>query len=235
MKSLKFVSACLAMGLLAGCSSNSGNRVSKTYDITDFTAIEVSNAFEVEMMPSDLESVELVVSSKVEKDLLVEKKGSTLYIGLKKNHSGWSTCLKAYVSFKALQSITASGASDVEIKSAYDALGQNLDIDLSGASSIEGQVLNVNRLTADVSGASDLELDGNGNDMDMEVSGASKVDMDDFPVKHFSGEVSGASKVELYVTETFEGSASGASKIKVKGRPNVIKAEESGASSIQFE
>lgn len=238
MKTLKnILLAFVVAGLSAGCSDN-GNRITKTYGLTDFDALNVSHAFEVEVMPSDKESVELVVSSKLEKYLVVEKKGSTLYIGMKNSYNfRWfdiNPCLKAYVSLKDLRQVTASGASEVDLAAAYDAVGQNLDIELSGASSFDGRVLNVNRLTAGVSGASELDLQGNGNAMLLEVSGASKTDLDEFPVKTFSGDVSGASHVELYVTETFSGSASGASNIEVEGRPQVLKAEESGASHIRF-
>lgn len=238
MKTLKniLLPFCVA-GLLAGCTDN-GNRITKTYGLTDFDALNVSHAFEVEVVPSDKESVELVVSSKLEKYLVVEKRGSTLHIGLKDSYNfRWfdiNPCLKAYVSLKDLRRVTASGASDVALKSAYDALGQDLDIRLSGASSFDGRVLNVAKLIGEVSGASDLELNGNGHEMRLDVSGASDVDMDGFPVKDFQGEVSGASKAELYVTETFSGIASGASNIAVEGRPQVLKAEESGASHIRF-
>lgn len=258
MKLLNFISALLlAMGLFVGCSSDCGDSITKTYGITDFTALDVSHAFEVEVLPSDVESVEVVISSGIEKYLRVEKKGSTLCIGLKRNYIGWfrvNPCMKAYVSCKALTSVTASGASDVELKADYDAMGKNLDIELSGASSFKGHVLNVNRLTADLSGASsikgrvlnvnrlevelsgasEMEMDGNGNEMDLEASGASEADLADFPVKHFVGELSGASKGILYVTETFKAQASGASIIEVKGNPAVVKIDESGASTIEF-
>lgn len=254
---MNFLMALLTAGLFACCSSDNGNRITKTYDLTDFTALDVSHAFDVEVMPSDVESVEVVISSGIEKYLLVEKKGSTLRIGLKKGYTGWfrgNPCLKAYVSCKALTSVTASGASDVEMKADYDAKGKNLDIELSGASSFEGHVLNVNRLTADLSGASSLKgrmlnvnrlsvelsgaskmgMDGNGNAMDLDASGASKADLSDFPVKNFVGELSGASKGVLYVTETLEVKASGASSIEVKGNPTVVKTACSGASTIDF-
>ncbi len=238
MKTLKNILLAFAVaGLSAGCSDN-GNRITKTYGLTDFDALNVSHAFEVEVMPSDKESVELVVSSKLEKYLVVEKKGSTLYIGMKNSYNfRWfdiNPCLKAYVSLKDLRQVTASGASEVDLAAAYDAVGQNLDIELSGASSFDGRVLNVGKLTVGVSGASDLDMNGNGNAMLLEVSGASHGDLDEFVVKDFEGEVSGASNVDLYVTETFSGSASGASNIEVEGRPQVLKAEESGASHIRF-
>lgn len=237
MKALKnILLAFVAVGLLAGCSDKS-ERIGKSYEMTEFNALEVSDTFEVDVIPSDREAVDLVISSDVEKYVVVEKKGSTLYIGVKDSYKAhWykKICLKASVYFKDMRQVTVSGASKVEIRTAYDAKGQNLGIDLSGASSFDGRVLNVGKLTVDVSGASDLDMNGNGHDMQLDVSGASHGDLDEFVVKDFEGEVSGASNVDLYVTETFSGSASGASNIEVEGRPQVLKVEESGASHIRF-
>ncbi|MDE5606622.1 MAG: DUF2807 domain-containing protein, partial [Bacteroidales bacterium] len=160
MKVQNLILALLTAGLFTCCAKDSGNPISKIYDLTDFTALDVSHAFEVEVMPSDVESVEVVISSGIEKYLLVEKKGSTLRIGMKRGYTGWfrvNPCMKAYVSCKTLKSIEASGASDVELKAAYDAMGQNMEIDLSGASAFKGDMLNVNRLTADLSGASSFK------------------------------------------------------------------------------
>lgn len=238
MKILKNILLVLgvATGLLVSCSDNS-DRIGKNYEMTDFNALEVSHTFEVNMVPSDREAVELVISSDMEKYVVVERRGATLYIGLKDDYKiRWyrKPCLKATVYFKDMRKVIVSGASKVDIETVYDAEGQNMDIDISGASSFDGRVLNVGGLSIEVSGASDLDLKGNGNDMRLDVSGASNADMDEFVVKTFSGDVSGASNADLYVTGTFSGSASGASNIDVEGHPQVLKAEESGASHIRF-
>lgn len=261
MKMLNFFLMVMTSSLFSCVRIDCSNLIDKTYSITEFDALDVSHAFEVELIPSDRESVELRIPADAEKYVVVEKKGSSLHIGMKKGNTYHfvkhkkDSYLKAYVSFKEMKEIVASGASDVEMKGSYVVPEQNMKIDLSGASEFKGDILEVDRLTADLSGASDLkgnhftvnrikldlsgasELDikGSGNDMEMECSGASEVDADKFPVKNFSGKFSGASEADLYVTETFSGSASGASEVKVKGRPRVLKAETSGASSIIFE
>ena len=239
----------LASGLCLSCSAQldvriDGSRtpVNKTYnDLTDFNALHVSHAFEVDLIPSDRESVQLMVPPEAENYLVVKKEGNTLYIGMRDGYSFRFVntkddhCMKAIVYFKELNGVRCSGASEVDIKGLYDAQNQNLEISLSGASSFDGNVTNVNKVKAVLSGASELDMKGNGNDMELTCSGASEAEMDKFQVKNFSGSVSGASKAELYVTENFSGSASGASKMKVKGNPRVIKADKSGASSIIFE
>ncbi len=235
--------------------------ISKKYSkMSGFNAVNASHAFEVELVPADYESVELVIPPDAEKYVDVKQTGNNLFIGMKKGytyHFVHSSVrgLRAIVHFKELRKITGSGASDIEMEGVYDAWNQgmnislsgassfdghvqhvgNLNVTLSGASSLEGEMLDVNRLDIDLSGASELEMKGNGNDMDMELSGASEAKMYDFPVKTFEGSLSGASDAYLTVTETFSATASGASTIRVKGHPKVLKSRESGASNIVFE
>lgn len=236
--------------------------IRKSYNqMTGFNALDVSHAFEVELIPSDHESVELEIFPDAQNYVVVKQKGNTLHIGMKNGynyrfvHHHGDCGLKAIVHFKEMKQITASGASEVDMEGLYDARSQNMKISLSGASSFEGAVLNagnlnlslsgasslegemsdVNRLVADLSGASEMELKGNGNDAEMDLSGASRAGMYEFPVKNFVGTLSGASEACLTVTETFSGSASGASTIRVKGHPKVLSVKESGASTILFE
>lgn len=248
MKTRTIIPVFLAAGMFFSCRAQSVVRidcsqapVNKTYELTGFEALHVSSGFEVELIPSDRESVQLMIPSDVENHVMVKKDGKTLRIGLKEGSSVAffsnrdDDCLKAYVHFKDLHGIKGSGATEIDIKGVYDAKNRNLDVTLSGASSFEGSVLNLDKLTATFSGASELEMKGMADQLDLDLSGASEADLEDFSAKNFTGSLSGASKAELTVTETFSGSASGASKIKVKGRPRVLKANDSGASTIRFE
>ncbi|MCM1168392.1 MAG: DUF2807 domain-containing protein [Bacteroides sp.] len=249
MKSIKHIlMPVLAAGLFCSCLAQPSVRIdcnqypaNKSYDMTGFNALNVSNAFEVDMFPSDRESVQLTVPAGAEPYVVVEKRGNTLYIGMKDGHSYNFTrgkddhCLKAYVYFKDLTAVKGSGAAEIDIKGTYDARNGNLTIDLSGASSFDGRVLNLAKLKAELSGASELDMKGSATDVELTASGASDADLEELFVRNFSGHVSGASKAELNVSETFSGSASGASKIEVKGRPRVLKADDSGASTIRFE
>lgn len=171
--------------------------VRKSYNqMANFNAIDASHAFEVELIPSDYESVELEISPDFEKYLNVKQKGKTLIFALKSGYTYHCVhcTLKAIVHFKELKQLSGSGASEFDMEGLYDAQNQDMKIslsgassfdgemlnvnrlvvDLSGASSFDGEMLNVNRLVADLSGASGMELKGSGNDADMELSGSSK-------------------------------------------------------------
>lgn len=203
--------------------------------------MEASSALEVELIPSDREYVQVLAPANAEPYVVVKKEKKTLHIGIKEGVSfrfsdrDNDDCLKVIVYFKDLNTIKGAGAVELDLKGAYDAQGKNMSILLSGASSFEGSLSNVSKMTMDLSGASEADLKGVCDDLKLQASGASEADLEGFSAKNFSGTLSGASKADLTVTKTFSATVSGASKMEVKGYPKVLKAEKSGVSSIRFE
>lgn len=222
MKMLNFVLMVMASSLFSCVRIDCSSSIDKTYSTTGFDALDVSHAFEVELIPSDRESVELRIPADAEKYVMVEKKGSTLHIGMKKGHTyhfvkrGKESCLKAYVSFKEMKEITGSGASEINMKGIYAVPEQNMKIDLSGASEFKGNILEVNRLTVDLSGASEF----NGNS---------------FTINQLTGELSGSSdlKGNSFTVNRIKLDLSGASELDLKGSGNDMELECSGASEVE--
>lgn len=222
MKKLNLVLIVLASSLFSCVRIDCSNLIDKTYSTTSFDALDVSHAFEVELIPSDRESVELRIPADAEKYVVVEKKGSTLHIGMKKGLSYYfvkhrkDSYLKAFVSFKEMKEITGSGASDIDMKGSYVVPEQNMKIDLSGASSFGGDMLEVNRLTVDLSGASGLK----GNI---------------FTINQLTGELSGASNLKgnSFTVNRIKLELSGASELDIKGSGNDMEVECSGASEVE--
>jgi len=197
-----------------------------------FNSIRISHAIKVIITQSDTES--LAVSANEEKymeDIITELDGSTLVIRLKSNN--WTgrrnRQVKVYVSFKKLESLDISGASDVitvgKIKQ------PSLKLDLSGASTLRGEI-ETGTLSLDLSGASQLNLKGSAQVLKADCSGASDMNAYDFTVDLANLDVSGASDIEINVTKEIKAEATGASSISYKGNASVINVRTSGASSI---
>src|SRR6476660_4162599 len=126
-----------------------------------FSKIKVSSAMKVILTQGDTESV--VVSASEEKykaDIMTEVKNNTLHI-YSDNNGMWvnktNRKLKVYVSFKQLEAITVSGASDVAVADAIKQ--QSLRVEVSGASTLKTAV-DLNTLAIDMSGASKLAVSG---------------------------------------------------------------------------
>ena len=137
--------------------------------------------------------------------------------------------LKAYISVKELHRLSVSGACNVVMEDGIK--GDDLRINLSGASDLQGKV-DVKRLIVNISGASDMEIKGSALDVSVDVSGASDFKSFDLTTDVCIAEASGASSVAITVNKELSAQATGASDIKYRGG-GVIKAIRTrGASSV---
>lgn len=200
-----------------------------------FHGIKVSNAFDVIIQQGNDEGV--VVSASEEKfrsRIKTEVVNGVLRISYdNENVWKWSNenrKLKAYISVKNLDFIDASGACDIKIEGVLK--GSKLNIKLSGASSLKGDV-NYNDLVMDQSGASDSNIKGTVTNLSIEVSGASDFKGFDLITENCKAEASGASDIRITVNKDLKVSASGASDVEYKGSAMISDFKTSGASSLK--
>lgn len=224
-----------------------GETVTRTYDYTGFTEIQIGNAFELEILPSDEYSIAVTASEGLFERLQVSKSGSRLKIDI----TGWFFSfrgMKVVITMPEVEGLYLSGATrtdakgfsskrdlTIELSGAssldMDIEAGNTDIEVSGASRIKGG------LTAEdsrfhVSGASDVDLQGSGNDIRLEVSGASTMDLLEFPVQDADVELSGASTARLDVSGRLDAELNGASTLRYEGSPLLGSIDSSGGSSF---
>lgn len=160
---------------------------------------------------------------------MINKRGNTLYIGLKPHVSYSKIDFEVQVTMPRLKGLDASGASDVKVSGFKS--DDDLSIGLSGASELNGFV-HVGNLNIELSGASEVELIGSGNKLTIDGSGASELDLGDFKVESANIELSGASEVEVHAVESISADLSGSSEVKYHGNPRMKDIDTSGASEI---
>ena len=200
----------------------------------NFHEIHVSDAFNVLLTQSGEEKV--AVSAADEKDLAyitVEVKNGVLEIGWdrKGKWSRGNRKLKAYISFKKIDKLVASGACDVDITGTLTA-DKDFRLDLSGASDVSGKVEVKEKLTVDLSGASDAKLSGTAMELVIDANGASSFKGFDFTVDFCNATASGASDIKITVNKEISAHASGASDVNYKGDGKIRDVRTSGASSV---
>ncbi len=204
-------------------------------EVRGFHAISVSNAIDLYLSQGD-EAVAVSSSdSKYVDEIITEVVDGVLKIHLKdKNglHIGItfkSVKFKAFVSAKTLDKLNASGASDVHISGVFKS--DDLSVHASGASDLKG-ALEVNKLTIDINGASDVIVTGKAEDVKIEASGASDFKGYDFVTNYCTAKASGASDINITVNKEINVTASGASDVHFKGSGVIKEMKESGASSV---
>ncbi|HUN01699.1 MAG TPA: head GIN domain-containing protein [Niabella sp.] len=196
-----------------------------------FSAISVSGAIDLYLSQSDEEVVVVSAAEAKYRDRIVtEVMNGELKIYYNNKGLQWSTGskkLKAYVSFKAIQGLTASGASDIYVNGVVKA--DALRINISGSSDFKGAV-DVDHLSLEQSGSS--RISGRAQNVKIEVSGASDVKGYDLVAGYCEASASGASDIQITVTKELTASASGASDIYYKGQGITRNIKSSGASSV---
>ena len=209
------------------------NHLSQTYPISDFERVDVAGAFNVNIThgidykviikaePGDLEHIK------------VEKRGRTLSIKPDRNliklfDRNLYRNVSINITSPSLEEVEFSGAINAEV-SGFEV--NTFKADISGASECE---LNIDAedIELEVSGASSLTLTGNGTQLTADVSGASEFTAHNFACHHVDVELSGASDGSVYAIKELVADVSGASDLSYQGNPE-IDSEVSGFSSIK--
>jgi hypothetical protein len=203
-------------------------------DVKGYHGINVSNAIDVYLSAGDQETVAVsAVDTKWRDRIRTEVKDGILHIWV--DHEGWSwgggsRKMRAYVSFKALDKVSASGASNVYVDGVIT--GPYLEISLSGASDFKGAI-KVGELKLDQTGASDARIVGTvAGVMTVHSSGASDLKGYDLVTDTCNAHAMGASDIRITVNKELNVHASGASGIYYKGRAVIRELHSSGASSV---
>jgi hypothetical protein len=138
--------------------------------------------------------------------------------------------LRAYVSYKKLDALSASGGSDVIVDGTITE--DNLIINISGGSDFKGKVT-VQNLQVEASGGSDVDIAGKALKLAVDVNGGSDFNGYNLVTETTSVEASGGSDVEVTVNKDLNAKASGGSDVFYKGSASVSEVRSSGSSSIK--
>ena len=199
-----------------------------------FNEIKVSGGINIYLTQGNEEAIAVSANKeKYKQNIKTEVKGNTLHI-FYDEPGGFQISLgnkemKVYVSFKSLQKIKASGASDIHVMGQVDV--PSLNIELSGASDFHGAVKTTS-LSVETEGASDIKISGTAQNASIDASGASDVKGYDLAVEVCKIKASGASNIAITVNQELNARATGASNIQYKGAAVIKEMNSSGASSI---
>ena len=210
------------------------DRNAQVRNVSGFSEISVSGGIDLYLSPDDKETVVVSASESKYRDRIVTRvSGNKLEIFFDdKGMSNWGNGrmqLKAYVSFRTLNRLRASGASDVYVNGVIKASA--LRLELSGASDFQGAVM-VDELDLHQSGSSDSKISGRAERLNVDVSGASDVKAYDLSVNYCNAEASGASDIQITVNKEISARASGASDVNFRGDGLMRDIKTSGASSV---
>ena len=221
----------LVIPCVSGCIlpvSGSGNLITEQFNYTDFDSIQISNVFEVEISRSGSNLLVRLEQGYNYQSITAIAKISLPDISELTMSGAAKGILKKFNTSRKVE-IDVSGASELEI---MDLTADTVDIDVSGASVVRGTIA-CGDAEFNISGASTMNVAGSGQDLTAEVSGASKLELDNFTVNDVDIEVSGASNAVVNMDGTLNAEVSGASSLYYIGNPVMGDIDISGASSVR--
>lgn len=234
MKSRIFIAAIVSLLTFASCSKYridpSGIIVTDTREITDFRNVTVEDGLNVEIVPSQSESVLVEADDNVVPYIETYTTGSNLTIKLK--NSTWikgRPHIKVTVNASTLTAVSGSGGST--INSTGEILSENFLLALSGGSNFSG-ALNTDEARISLSGGATANLEGWCFALKMECSGGSIVKGKGLSTNEVDADLSGGSHSDLIINNTISIVASGGSEFRYSGNATVIKQNLSGGSKI---
>lgn len=229
MKALVAASLLLTAGL-----NTSSDDWKKDRTVSDFTGLSVSSGIDVYLTQGNSEKLTFDVKG-VDKDRVistVERGTLKLYIE-RKGFSGWNfgrnTYVKAYVTFKQLTSLQASGGADVFGQGTLSF--NNLNVDASGGSDVK-LTLKAHNVNVEASGGADAILQGSAQSLNANGSGGADLDARKLTVDVCRANSSGGSDVYVNASQELTMQASGGSDIYYYGSAKVLSKSKSGGSDI---
>lgn len=201
-------------------------QVIKPYKVSDFTGIDASTVYKIEVDKTTNESLTIETTFELMKYIEVKVNKGVLYLSLNTNSMPRSLKrntpeIKAKIGIKNLEKVILSGASTLISRSAFSS--SKFIVSLSGATFADISAIDAVETKINITGASKLIFKGKGKDANLEVSGASKL----YATMYFaqlSAEASGASYCEIAGTST-------KAQIEVSGA-SIFKAEAYTCSSL---
>ena len=208
-------------------------QTSKSISVKDFTEIGVSSGIDLYLTQGSTEQVRLVGDKDLIESATVERDGSGIRIKYKDGFR-WSSMfnnksLKAYVTYKTLSGISASGGSDVYTENTLKT--DKLTLNASGGSDLKMNII-CKDIEIHSSGGSDVNLRGNAANMALHTSGGSDVNAFDFKTDYAKVNASGGSDANVFVAKALEANASGGSDVHYKGTASYRKTSDSRSGSV---
>ena len=207
----------------------------ETRQVRGFDAVANSTSIDMVLRQGNNESVRLDVTGIDLDEIVTEVSGGTLKIRTRKNGWNWNKWKnvrgKIYVTYRSLESIHNSGASDIICETLLS--GDDLSVHSSGAGNVRLTKVEVEELDVHVSGSSDVVLRGNIEELEVSVSGSGDIDAADLDCEEAEVRVSGSGNITLVARESLKAAVSGSGDIKYYGSPEHVDTRVSGSGNIR--
>jgi hypothetical protein len=226
------LSFCLVVTAWSQKTINDPNVEART--VSGFHSIEVSGGINLYLSSGDEAVAISAKDQEMRNRIKTEVKDGVLKIyyewkdGFKFNFRN-NNPLRAYVSYKTIKKLVASGGSDIKVDGSIRTT--SLDLKVSGGSDFKGKV-EADVLTINQSGGSDMDISGSAKKLTVTASGGSDMDGYDLIAEVCVADANGGSDISITVTKEISAEASGGGDVNWKGAATVKSSKKSGGGDV---
>lgn len=206
-----------------------GNVVSEMREISSFNAIKASSGLNVYVhFGEERAEIEVLADENLHEVIKTEVSNGELKIYTRHNIRK-ARAKDVYV--------FAGDVNELDVSSAAQIIGENvlqtdkLEADVSSAGKLQLE-LECSYMELDISSSAGAILSGQTKRFDVEVSSAGSLDANDFPAGECDIDVSSAADAEIHVLKSLSANASSAANIRFVGNPQERKINTSSAGSV---
>lgn len=220
--------------LFSFSSTAINNDWKETRPVGSFSGLSVGSGIDVYLTQGNSEKLTIEAKGIDEEDVISDVRNGTLRLSIDRKGMGifsfWrSSSVKAYVTFRQLGKLTASGGADVSGQGKLSF--RDLDVSASGGADVKLN-LTADELNASASGGADIVLEGQARTLNADGSGGADLDARKLIVETGNANSSGGSDVYINATRELTLKASGGSDIYYYGSARVAGQSKSGGSDI---
>ncbi len=197
---------------------NDANAQKRTLNAS-FAAISVSDGVDLYLTQGDEESVAVSASDeKYMERFKTEVENGVLKIYYDTKGINWSSNdkrkLRAYVSFKTLTQLHASGGADVKIQGSMNA--DNLDVKFTSGSAFNGKIT-AKELTVEQNSGSSINISGSADKIKVDVSSGAIFKSYDLTVDYCDAKASSGGGIRITINKELSAKANSGGGVKYKG------------------
>jgi hypothetical protein len=217
LSSLLLLAACNWSDTYGGPTiKGSGNILTETRQVENFTAIVVSGSANLEIEQTGEEGLEITTDDNLLPLYTTEVRNGTLYIEVAEGK-------------RLTWSWSGNGPRITRIKVTVRDLRK---LTISGAARVKATTLDTDSLSITISGAASGSFAGRSDDLSITLSGSGSLDAADLRAKRATIVVSGAGDVTVNANEELDARVSGVGTIWYVGSPK-LRSKVSGVGSVK--
>lgn len=195
--------------------------VTKKQDLQHFDTISLSGVGNLYIKQTDQENFTLEADDTLLPLIKVSVQGKTLYIDLANASDHLRAKINYYLNIKTLNSITASGLTNVFIPNGLQT--DTLTLSISGLGTEADININVKQLTAKIEGGAKIIATGVANAQTISVNGAGEFDGAKLVGDSATIAINGTSVAKTNVASNLTASIAGDAEVKYCGKPDITK------------